>query len=171
MEGDPDYDTDDKDMTEAERQNELTLQEYFQPRRATVGKRGASMGPNTTRNNNFNKTTVGKHSTSFNRNLSSARTGEDLEDLADMGQPGIYTKYRAVRNDEIDKRLARWINWKLDMGDESDRLQVTFKLLNPLEPGIYQYGTRKVKVRVTYSDYTERKELQVAEVGNIYVPI
>jgi hypothetical protein len=29
MEGDPDYDTDDKDMTEAERQNELTLQEYF----------------------------------------------------------------------------------------------------------------------------------------------
>jgi hypothetical protein len=49
MPGDTDYDTDDKDMTEAERQNELTLQEYFQPRKAS--KRGASMGPNTTRNN------------------------------------------------------------------------------------------------------------------------
>jgi len=46
-----------------------------------------------------------------------------------------------------------------------------FWLLNKLEPGVYQYGTRTVKVRVTYSDYTESKQLQVAEVGNIFVPI
>jgi hypothetical protein len=57
------------------------------------------------------------------------------------------------------------------MDEEEDRLQVTFKLLNHLEPGIYQYGTRKVKVQVLYCDRTERKELQVAEVGNIFVPI
>jgi hypothetical protein len=53
----------------------------------------------------------------------------DTEDLADPDQPGLYTKYRPVRNDEIDKRLAQWINWRLDMGDESERLLVTFKLL------------------------------------------
>ena len=34
MEGDPDYDTEDKYMTEAEGQNEVTLQEYFQPRKS-----------------------------------------------------------------------------------------------------------------------------------------
>ena len=80
MEGDPDYDTDDKDMTEAERLNELTLQEYFQPRKTTQ-KRGASMGPNTTKNNAFNRT--GPINT---RNMSSTRTGLDtVEDLADMG--------------------------------------------------------------------------------------
>jgi hypothetical protein len=49
----------------------------------------------------------------------------------------LYTKYYPVRKDDIDCRLAKWINWKLDMGDEHDRLQVTFKLINPLEPGIY----------------------------------
>jgi hypothetical protein len=54
MVGDDDYNTDDKDMTEAELQNELTLQEYFQPRKATSKNfRGASMGPNTTRNSNY----------------------------------------------------------------------------------------------------------------------
>ena len=128
------------------------------------------MGPGTTRNSAFNKTTSGRQGYN-NRNLSSGRFGTECEDLADMGIPGLTTRYTCARNDDIDRNLAKFLNWRLESPDDRDRLHVTFRLLNKLEPGVYQYGTRTVKVRVTYSDYTESKQLQVAEVGNIFVPI